>query len=65
MILFIFSFHCENRVDDDGKELLVAVSFSLRAREAVAAGRARNQRKRWEAYALLFKKVPTILLHIL
>ncbi|KAL2620694.1 hypothetical protein R1flu_000899 [Riccia fluitans] len=45
------------RVDDDGRELLVAVSFSLRAREAVAAGRARNQTKRWEAYAELYKKV--------
>ncbi|KAG6548308.1 hypothetical protein Mapa_010174 [Marchantia paleacea] len=45
------------RVDDDGRELLVAVSFSLRAREAVAAGRARNQRRRWEAYAELYKKV--------
>ncbi|CAM6098581.1 unnamed protein product [Calypogeia fissa] len=45
------------RVEDEGRELLVAVSFSLRAREAVAAGRARNQRKRWEAYAQLYKKV--------
>ncbi|CAK9855092.1 unnamed protein product, partial [Sphagnum jensenii] len=45
------------RVDDGGKELLVAVSFALHAREAVAAGRSGNQRKRWETYACLYKKV--------
>jgi hypothetical protein len=44
-------------VDDGGKELLVAVSFALHAREAVAAGRSGNQRKRWETYACLYKKV--------
>ncbi|GLJ10884.1 hypothetical protein SUGI_0137250 [Cryptomeria japonica] len=45
------------RVDDGGKELLVAVSFALAASEAVAAGRLSNQTKRWEAYAKLYKKV--------
>eukprot|EP01018_Ginkgo_biloba_P027927 Gb_38498 [translate_table: standard] len=45
------------RVDNGRKELLVAVSFALAACEAVAAGRSGNQRKRWEAYAKLYKKV--------
>ncbi|XP_071929228.1 uncharacterized protein [Coffea arabica] len=45
------------RVDEDGKELLVAVSFGLAASEAVAARRSSYQIKRWEAYARLYKKV--------
>lgn len=45
------------RVDNAGNELLVAVSFSLGACEAVAAGRLGRQTKRWEAYAKLYKKV--------
>nr|XP_043631889.1 uncharacterized protein LOC122603286 [Erigeron canadensis] len=44
------------RVDEDGKNLLVAVSFVLAASEAVADRRS-SQRKRWEAYARLYKKV--------
>ncbi len=53
-------------MDDGGKELLVAVSFALHAREAVAAGRSGNQRKRWETYACLYKKVQaaSITIHI-
>ncbi|XP_075650372.1 uncharacterized protein LOC142620938 isoform X3 [Castanea sativa] len=45
------------RVDNDGRELLVAVSFGLPASEAVAARRSSFQIKRWEAYARLYKKV--------
>ncbi|KAL4199464.1 hypothetical protein AMTRI_Chr03g145100 [Amborella trichopoda] len=45
------------RVDKDGKELLVAVSFGLGASEAVADRRSSSQNKRWEAYAKLYKKV--------
>ncbi|GAA0140211.1 pyrophosphatase [Lithospermum erythrorhizon] len=45
------------RVDNDGRELLVAVSFGLAASEAVADRRSSNQIKRWEAYARLYKKV--------
>lgn len=45
------------RVDNAGNELLVAVSVSLGACEAVAAGRFGRQTKRWEAYAELYKKV--------
>ncbi|GJN21943.1 hypothetical protein PR202_gb09467 [Eleusine coracana subsp. coracana] len=44
-------------VDKGGKELLVAVSFSLEASEAVAERRSSFQFKRWEAYAMLHKKV--------
>eukprot|EP00850_Spirogloea_muscicola_P021226 SM000241S08515 [mRNA] locus=s241:144841:151628:+ [translate_table: standard] len=44
-------------VNKGGKELLVAVSFALYARDAVAAGRSKNQRRRWETYAKLYKKV--------
>lgn len=44
-------------VMDDGRELLVAASFALHAREAVAAGRFGNQRKRWLTYCRLYKKV--------
>ncbi|GJM86529.1 hypothetical protein PR202_ga02397 [Eleusine coracana subsp. coracana] len=44
-------------VDKGGKELLVAVSFSLEASEAVAERRSSFQFKRWEAYARLHKKV--------
>lgn len=43
-------------IDADGRELLVAVSFALHARE-VAAGRSGNQRRRWATYAKLYKKV--------
>lgn len=42
---------------DEGRELLVAASFALHAREAVAAGRFGNQRKRWLTYCRLYKKV--------
>ncbi|KAL5728476.1 GTP diphosphokinase [Ranunculus cassubicifolius] len=45
------------RVDNGGKELLVAVSFGLGASEAVANRRSSHQTKRWEAYACLYKKV--------
>lgn len=45
------------RVDKDGRELLVAVSFGLAASEAVAERRSSFQTKRWEAYARLYKKV--------
>ena len=45
------------RVSDEGRELLVAASFALHAREAVAAGRCGNQRKRWLTYCRLYKKV--------
>lgn len=45
------------RVDNGGKELLVAVSFALAASEAVADRRSSYQLKRWEAYAMLHKKV--------
>ncbi|KAK6118486.1 hypothetical protein DH2020_047753 [Rehmannia glutinosa] len=45
------------RVDNDGKDLLVAVSFGLAASEAVAERRSSYQIKRWEAYANLYKKV--------
>lgn len=45
------------RVDKDGKELLVAVSFGLAASEAVADRRTSFQIRRWEAYARLYKKV--------
>eukprot|EP00850_Spirogloea_muscicola_P021515 SM000252S09067 [mRNA] locus=s252:102630:108989:+ [translate_table: standard] len=44
-------------VNKGGKELLVAVSFALYARDAVAAGRSKDQRLRWETYAKLYKKV--------
>ncbi|GER50532.1 Guanosine-3',5'-bis(Diphosphate) 3'-pyrophosphohydrolase [Striga asiatica] len=46
-----------HRVDNDGRELLVAVSFGLAASEAVAERRSPYQLKRWEAYANLYKKV--------
>lgn len=45
------------RVDQGGKGLLVAVSFALAASEAVADRRSSYQLKRWEAYAMLHKKV--------
>lgn len=44
-------------MDEDGRELLVAVSFGLGASEAVADRRSTFQIKRWEAYARLYKKV--------
>lgn len=44
-------------VSNDGRELLVAVSFGLAASVAVAERRSPYQIKRWEAYAELFKKV--------
>ncbi|KAI5072215.1 hypothetical protein GOP47_0012321 [Adiantum capillus-veneris] len=44
------------RVDRDGRDLLVAISFALHARE-VAAGRSGNQRAKWATYAQLYKKV--------
>ncbi|XP_022748476.1 uncharacterized protein LOC111298042 [Durio zibethinus] len=45
------------KVDKEGRELLVAVSFGLAASEAVANRRSSFQIKRWEAYARLYKKV--------
>lgn len=45
------------RVDEDGRDLLVAASFVLAASEAVADRTSSSQRKRWEAYARLYKKV--------
>ncbi|XP_062145565.1 uncharacterized protein LOC133853178 isoform X2 [Alnus glutinosa] len=45
------------RVDNGGRELLVAVSFGLPASEAVPDRRSFFQKKRWEAYARLYKKV--------
>ncbi|KAL8534745.1 hypothetical protein ACS0TY_010687 [Phlomoides rotata] len=46
------------RVDSDGRELLVAVSFGLTASAAVAERRSSSyQIKRWEAHANLYKKV--------
>ncbi|PON62440.1 RelA/SpoT family [Trema orientale] len=45
------------RVENGGRELLVAVSFGLAASEAVADRRSSSQMKRWEAYARLYKKV--------
>ncbi|KAL8192699.1 hypothetical protein R6Q57_027147 [Mikania cordata] len=45
------------RVDEDGRHVLVAASFVLPASEAVADRRSSSQRKRWEAYARLYKKV--------
>ncbi|CAA2959342.1 gtp diphosphokinase rsh3, chloroplastic [Olea europaea subsp. europaea] len=45
------------RVDNEGRELLVAVSFGLAASEAVADRRSSYQIKRWEVYASLYKKV--------
>ncbi|KAK7308889.1 hypothetical protein RJT34_05207 [Clitoria ternatea] len=44
-------------VENDERELLVAVSFGLSASEAVADRRSCFQIKRWEAYAQLYKKV--------
>ncbi|KAM5557901.1 hypothetical protein ABKV19_024969 [Rosa sericea] len=45
------------RVEKDGRELLVAVSFELEASEAVADRKYSFQKQRWEAYARLYKKV--------
>ncbi|KAL4323944.1 hypothetical protein GQ457_11G014290 [Hibiscus cannabinus] len=45
------------KIDKEGRELLVAVSFGLTASEAVADRRSSFQIKRWEAYARLYKKV--------
>ncbi|XP_073019644.1 uncharacterized protein [Primulina eburnea] len=45
------------RVDNHGRDLLVAVSFGQAASEAVAERRSSYQIKRWEAYANLYKKV--------
>lgn len=45
------------RVDNNGRDLLVAVSFALRAAEAVAAGRNGSQISRWGTYAKLLHKV--------
>lgn len=53
----VYIFHVFCRVDGDGRELLVAVSFGLAASEAVADRRSSFQIKRWEAYARLYKKV--------
>ncbi|KAL5213294.1 hypothetical protein ABZP36_024141 [Zizania latifolia] len=44
-------------IDKGGKELLVAVSFSLEACEAVAERRYCFQLKCWETYARVYKKV--------
>ncbi|KAI7725518.1 hypothetical protein M8C21_007060, partial [Ambrosia artemisiifolia] len=52
-----FDGYCKFRVDGDGRHVLVATSFVLPASEAVADRRPSSQRKRWEAYARLYKKV--------
>ncbi|KAM3243065.1 hypothetical protein ACQJBY_055191 [Aegilops geniculata] len=44
-------------IEKGGKELLVAVRFTLEASEDVAERRSSFQLKRWEAYARLHKKV--------
>ncbi|XP_057450155.1 probable GTP diphosphokinase RSH2, chloroplastic isoform X2 [Lotus japonicus] len=44
-------------VENDERNLLVAVSFGLPASEAVGDRRSSFQIKQWEAYAQLFKKV--------
>ncbi|KAM0901997.1 hypothetical protein ACQ4PT_019550 [Festuca glaucescens] len=44
-------------IDKGGKELLVAVRFTLEASEDVADRRSSFELKRWEAYAMLHKKV--------
>lgn len=54
---------CISRVDNGGRELLVAVSFGLAASEAVADRRSSFQIKRWEAYARLYKKVELLYLN--
>lgn len=56
---------CICRVDQGGRQLLVAVSFALAASEAVADRRSSYQLKRWEAYARLFKKVDLLLCFVL
>ncbi|KAM0935351.1 putative guanosine-3',5'-bis(diphosphate) 3'-diphosphatase [Dioscorea sansibarensis] len=45
------------RVDKGGRELLVAVSFDLEASESVAERRSSIQKKHWEDFAKLYKKV--------
>lgn len=50
---------------EDGRELLVAVSFGLAASEAVADRRSSFQIKRWEAYARLYKKVYCLIVQII
>ncbi|KZV40939.1 hypothetical protein F511_05184 [Dorcoceras hygrometricum] len=45
------------RVDNRGRDLLVAVSFGQAASEAVAERRSSYQIKSWEVYANLYKKV--------
>ncbi|CAL1407856.1 unnamed protein product [Linum trigynum] len=45
------------RIDEGGKELLVAVNSGLAASETVADRKSSCQVKRWEAYARLYKKV--------
>jgi hypothetical protein len=58
-IIYLLLLHqnCVCRVDNGGRELLVAVSFGLAASEAVADRRSSFQIKRWEAYARLYKQV--------
>lgn len=66
-IIYLLLLHqnCVCRVDNDGRELLVAVSFGLPASEAVAARGSSFQIKRWEAYARLYKKVGLLYLNFL
>ncbi|KAK1409073.1 hypothetical protein QVD17_35597 [Tagetes erecta] len=45
------------RVDEDARHVLVAASFLVPVSEAVSDRRSSSQRKRWEAYARLYKKV--------
>jgi hypothetical protein len=49
-------------IDKGGKELLVAVRFTLEASEDVADRRSSFQLERWEAYARLHKKVDLIII---
>lgn len=55
-VLLVNRVHYLFSVENDERELLVAVSFGLAASEAVADRRSFHV-KRWEAYARLFKKV--------
>ena len=49
--------HSISRIDQGGRELLVAVNFELEASKALAERRNSSQMNHWEAYAKLFKKV--------
>ena len=46
-----------SRVESNGKDLLVASTFSLSSRNAVAADRGRPKKHLWAAYARLYARV--------